>query len=180
MSLLLRKLRSLTRLTLLKATDLILVYSPTTGKDHYVLLGDLLLISGGYPEWNSVDAAAGTYDINYQVTHGFKLWKSLINNNAVVPAEGVSWTEVSPTVIVPTLPTNLIVDCGGFDASSGLYPSTGGTGVAGVPNRGNVFYVTVASAPDGNGDVKFPVGSKWMAKVNTPGQTDGNWLPYLA
>lgn len=59
-----------------------------------------------------------------------------------------------------------------YNAAGGLYPTTfDGLAIT----KGNQWIVTVASAPDGNGNVKFPVGAILIARANTPGQTDVNW-----
>ena len=173
MSLTLRKLRSLERLIELKETDIIHV--SRDGRDYYVMLSDLLITTGGYPQWNSLDAAAGEYDISDRVTYNFKLWESLINNNPDVPTEGASWTEVSPTVIAPTLPANMVVDCGNHNASSNLFPTAGGTGTAGAIKRGNQFDITVAGTLGG---VDVEPGVTIRAKIDDPGQTLSNWRIY--
>lgn len=145
-----KKLRELTRRSTLTGNDLIHVYSPETGKDHYVFLNDLLIVTGGYPNWSSTAAAAGDYDINSKVTYNLKIWNSLINNNPDVPVEGASWEEVSPTPVVPTLPANMIIDCGGYNASTNAWPTTGGTGPGGIPVAGNQFDITHAGVLDGS------------------------------
>lgn len=170
MSVTLRKLKSLERLTVLPANILLHVYDPVTGKDYYALAGDLL--SGlGYPNWNSVSALNGDYDIGFRVTHGFRLWESLIDNNQVVPNEGASWTEVSPTANT----NNVVRHMGNYDASSNLFPATGGSGAGGAIQKGNEFDITVAGTL-GTDDV--PAGATIRAKVDAPGQTPANWRIY--
>lgn len=70
---------------------------------------------------------------------------------------------------------NAVIDCGAYDATSGLYPSAGGTGYGGAIKRGNWFIVAVASPADVNGDIKFPVGCTMQALVDNPGNIDSNW-----
>jgi hypothetical protein len=94
MSWLLRKLKSLTRRFTPAIGDMVHVYSPATGKDHYLLLNDLVN-PGSYPEWNSTVAAAGGYDTGSRVTYALRLWESKIDDNQHVPSEGLYWTEVS-------------------------------------------------------------------------------------
>lgn len=171
----LKKLRELTRRSSLVGNDIIHVYSPTTGKDHYVLLNDLLVVTGGYPEWSATAAAAGNYDINSKVTYNLKIWNSLINNNPDVPVEGASWEEVSSAPIAPTLPSFMVIDCGGHDASTNLFPTTGGTGTAGAIARGNQFDITVAGTLGG---MDVEPGATIRAKVDAPGQTLSNWRIY--
>jgi hypothetical protein len=61
---------------------------------------------------------------------------------------------------------------GGYDASTNVYPSTGGTGVGGVPMAGNVWIITTAGTL-GTRDVSE--GDTLIALVDTPGQTSTNW-----
>ena len=70
---------------------------------------------------------------------------------------------------------NAVIDCGGHNATGEVYPSVGGTGYGGAIKRGNWFIITTASAPDVNGDIKFPLGATLQALVDNPGQTDANW-----
>lgn len=93
MSITLRKLKSLDRLTAIQAADILHVYRPGD-KDYWMHAGDLLY-GLGYPTWNSTDAANGDYDIGTRVTYGFRLWESLTNDNVAIPTEGANWTEVS-------------------------------------------------------------------------------------
>lgn len=67
-----------------------------------------------------------------------------------------------PIVFMPT----------GADISSNQYPSTGGTGPAGVPGAGNIFFVSVPGTLDG---VFVPIGSLLLSFITTPGQVDTNW-----
>jgi len=90
----LRKLRSLERRVSPSLGDMLHLYSPATGKDHYVNLADLQG-GGGYSDWDSTAAANGDYDTGSKVSYGLKLWESLVDDNATVPSENGSWTEVS-------------------------------------------------------------------------------------
>lgn len=94
-----KKMRQLERLTALAANTVMHVYDPVLGKDRYMLAADFLR-GLGYPTWNSTDADAGLYDTGTRVTHAFRLWESLTDDNAEIPTEGSDWTEVSPTVTV--------------------------------------------------------------------------------
>lgn len=107
MSTTLRKLRQLERLVSAPSNAIVHVYVPGD-KDYYMLAGDFLA-GLGYATWNSVSAAAGDYDTGSRVTYGFRLWESLVDNNMVIPTEGASWTEVSPTSL-PTIASVLTED----------------------------------------------------------------------
>lgn len=62
---------------------------------------------------------------------------------------------------------------GGWDASGGTYPTTGGTGIAGAVENGNWWYITVAGTLSGTA---VQIGDSITALVNVPGQTGSNWL----
>lgn len=62
---------------------------------------------------------------------------------------------------------------GGWDASGGTYPTTGGTGVAGAIENGNWWYINVAGTLSGTA---VQIGDSITALVNVPGQTGSNWL----
>ncbi len=63
---------------------------------------------------------------------------------------------------------------GGWDASGGTYPATGGTGAAGAIAKGNLWYITVAGTlPTGQ---VVEIGDTILALIDNPGQTQGNWL----
>ena len=63
--------------------------------------------------------------------------------------------------------------CGEIDASATLWPSTGGTGVSGAILKGNTWIVNVAGSLGGQA---FGVGDVIISKVDSPGQTDSNWI----
>lgn len=59
-----------------------------------------------------------------------------------------------------------------WDASAGAYPTLfAGNAIV----KGNHYIVTVASAPDANNDIKFPLGSILIAFRAAPAQVDANW-----
>jgi hypothetical protein len=69
--------------------------------------------------------------------------------------------------------TGLWNDRGGYDASTNLFPSTGGSGISNSILRANVYYVTVAGTL---GATPVTPGMLLFAKTDIPGQTSGNWL----
>jgi len=72
---------------------------------------------------------------------------------------------------LPSLATR-ISDRGGYNASGNTFPTTGGTGTAGVIERGNTWYITTAGTLGG---VSVGIGSRIMAKVDAPA-ADADWL----
>lgn len=89
-----KKLRTLTRRENPTGADILHLYSEETGKDHYVIVSDLLT-GQSYDTWDVAD----TYAIGDRVTFGFKLYESLQNaNTGHIPSGGVGdtwWKEVS-------------------------------------------------------------------------------------
>lgn len=61
---------------------------------------------------------------------------------------------------------------GGYDASSNLFPSTGGSGIAGAIQLGDQWSITVEGTLGG---VDVRVGADIIALADLPGQTSGNW-----
>lgn len=61
---------------------------------------------------------------------------------------------------------------GSHDASTNLFPTTGGSGPAGAVMKGDFWFVSVAGNLAGKDVVP---GDSFFAKVDSPGQTAGNW-----
>lgn len=66
----------------------------------------------------------------------------------------------------------LLQDVGNFDASSNVFPSTGGSGGGGAILEGDLWFISVAGTLGGT---PVLVGYSIRALVDTPGQTSGNW-----
>lgn len=64
-------------------------------------------------------------------------------------------------------------DRGNYDASSNLFPSTGGSGTAGAVMKGDLWTVSVGGTLGG---VTVTVGDVVRSLIDTPGQTAGNWV----
>jgi len=61
---------------------------------------------------------------------------------------------------------------GDYDASSNVYPSTGGSGASGAIEKGDAWYVSVDGVLN---STQVEAGDLIFAKVNIPGTTDANW-----
>jgi hypothetical protein len=61
---------------------------------------------------------------------------------------------------------------GGYDASSNVFPSSGGSGSAGAVLKGDMWVVSVAGTLGG---VVVNIGDSLIANVDTPAQTLANW-----
>jgi len=70
------------------------------------------------------------------------------------------------------LVTGLLDDRGNYDASSNLFPSSGGSGVAGAILKGDLWTVNVAGTLGG---VSVTNGDVVRALTDSPGQTASNW-----
>lgn len=88
------------------------------------------------------------------------------NSDVLYPSEKAVKTYVDSSVV------GLLNDRGNYDASSNLYPSSGGSGSAGAIKKGDLWYISVAGTLGGTSVV---VGSSLRALVDTPAQTSGNW-----
>ena len=75
------------------------------------------------------------------------------------------------------LVVGLFDDRGNYDASSNLFPSTGGSGTAGAILKGDVWRISVAGTLGGEA---VDVGDSIRAIVDTPGQTAENWAKFEA
>ena len=65
---------------------------------------------------------------------------------------------------------------GYFDASGGAYPVAGmGSGSGGQIKNRNHWEVEIASHPDIEGNVKFPIGAIVTSLEDNPGQNDAKW-----
>lgn len=61
---------------------------------------------------------------------------------------------------------------GGYDASTNLFPATGGSGLLGAILKGDFWFCTVTGTLGGT---VVKVGDMIIANTDTPGQTAGNW-----
>jgi len=71
------------------------------------------------------------------------------------------------------LVVGLLDDRGNYDASTNLFPSTGGSGTSGTVLKGDLWTVSVAGTLGG---ISVGIGDVVRALVNTPGQTSSNWV----
>ncbi|MDZ4726212.1 MAG: phage tail protein [Leptospira sp.] len=63
-------------------------------------------------------------------------------------------------------------DRGNYDASSNLFPSTGGSGPSGTIEKGNLWTISVAGTLGGTA---VTIGDVVRSLVDSPGQTSSNW-----
>lgn len=77
-----------------------------------------------------------------------------------------------------TLPDGILINIGSWDASTNLYPATGGTGSGGAVKKGNRWKLSVGGNIGEDGEL-VAAGTVIEAWVNTPGQDPANWKRYF-
>lgn len=75
-----------------------------------------------------------------------------------------------------SLVVGLLDDRGNYDASSNLFPATGGSGPSGAIKKGDVWLISVAGTLGGK---EVDIGDSVRALVDTPAQTAANWAIML-
>ncbi|MCC9066277.1 pyocin knob domain-containing protein [Flavobacterium piscisymbiosum] len=70
------------------------------------------------------------------------------------------------------LVVGLLDDRGSYNASTNVFPTTGGSGTSGAVLKGDLWYVSVAGTLGGKA---VSVGDSFRALTDAPGQTAGNW-----
>lgn len=73
---------------------------------------------------------------------------------------------------VDAVAAGLLENCGAYDASTNVFPTTGGSGVGGAVVKNDLWYISVEGVLAGK---TVKVGSAIFAKVDFPAQIDGNW-----
>ena len=71
------------------------------------------------------------------------------------------------------LVVGLLDDRGNYDASTNLFPSSGGSGTSGAVLKGDLWTVSVAGTLGG---ISVGIGDVVRALSNSPGQTSSNWV----
>lgn len=71
------------------------------------------------------------------------------------------------------LVVGLLDDRGNYDASVNTFPDAGGSGAAGAVKKGDVWLISVAGTLGGSA---VEAGDVIRARIDTPGQTAGNWV----
>lgn len=79
---------------------------------------------------------------------------------------------VSTKAYADSLVVGLLDDRGNYDASTNLFPSSGGSGTAGTIMKGDLWYISVAGTLGG---VPIAVGDAVRALIDAPGQIAANW-----
>lgn len=95
-----------------------------------------------------------------------KGYYELIGTANVNPVHNDNWVKLEPATVA------VINDRGNWDASSGVYPNSGGSGVDGEIQKGDFWFVNVSGVAHG---IEFNVGDNIRARVDAPGDTNADW-----
>lgn len=100
----------------------------------------------------------------------------IVSNNKLVTEDGAA-VPSDGFVNVGALATQLAGTAlrsyqGVYDASSNLFPTTGGSGAAGAIAKGDTFLISVAGTL---GTTSVIAGDEIIAEQDVPGQTAANW-----
>lgn len=107
----------------------------------------------------STFATVGSYSTTLTATAATSL---------TLPVSGILATQA----YVDSLVAGTLNDRGNYDASTNVYPSTGGSGTAGAIRKGDIWYISVAGTLGG---VAVGIGDSVRALTGAPGQTSTNW-----
>ncbi len=96
---------------------------------------------------------------------------AILTGNPTAPIPTVS-NGIATKTYVDNLISGLLDDRGSYDASTNLFPTTGGSGVGGAILKGDIWYVSVAGTLGGKAVV---IGDSFRALTDTPAQILANW-----
>lgn len=82
-------------------------------------------------------------------------------------------TEIIPSSVIQSIFSTFKTFRGSYDASSNVFPSTGGSGAGGAIVAGNTWLVTVGGTLGGK--IVYP-NDQLLALVNNPAQSSANWF----
>jgi len=100
--------------------------------------------------------------------------KSNLSNDGTMAANSTTLypTQQATRTYAAGLVVGLLNDRGSYNASSNVYPSTGGSGTAGAILKGDIWYINTAGTLGGT---SVSVGASVRALANSPAQTSSNW-----
>lgn len=116
---------------------------------------------------NTSGTNTGDQDLSgYELLSNKSTDTALGSSNTLYPSQNAVKTYVDGVV------AGLLDYRGAYNASTNVFPSTGGSGTAGAILKGDLFIVSVAGTLGGSA---VQIGDSLIAAVDTPGQTAGNW-----
>jgi hypothetical protein len=102
--------------------------------------------------------------------------ETFVNKSTNVVVDGLSDVKYPSVKSIKDYADSIVVglldDRGNYNASTNVFPSSGGSGGSGAILKGDLFFISVTGTLGG---VSVPVGASLRALVNTPGQTSTNW-----
>jgi hypothetical protein len=96
-----------------------------------------------------------------------------INDNFTSVADELVANLTASNAYADNLVVGLWDDRGNFDASTNLFPTTGGSGAGGAILKGDIWTISIPATSGALTD--YPVNSTVRALANSPGQTAANW-----
>ena len=121
---------------------------------------------------SSTMVAPGTLNVTTTFTVGATVSVDSISNSASASSATQLMTANATQMAIANQISGAKSFRGGYNASTNLFPSTGGSGIAGAIQAGDVWEITVAGTLGGT---NVYVGNTILALTNVPGQTAANW-----
>lgn len=146
-----------------------------TISDFNTSAGSAAPVQSVFGRTGTVVAGIGDYTVT-QVT-GAQSTANLSTDTSLSGGAGTYPNSPSVKTYVDNQTAGLLQLRGGWDASSNLFPTTGGSGPGDAVFVGDTWYVTVAGTL---GSKAVVVGDGFFANVNTPAQTSANWTQFDA
>ena len=107
-----------------------------------------------------------------QQISGVVLPAGVDHNSLANLTTGDPHTQYALKTYVDSAVVGLLDDRGNYDASTNLFPSSGGSGTAGAILKGDIWVISVAGTLGGSA---VAIGDQVRALADTPGQTASNW-----
>jgi hypothetical protein len=163
-------------LTAPSSIDLITPFASMNGLRHYGESTNKILFGTGIQQFLPDNF------LQFQISaNGINLASGPTVNSITTSSTSTSTTALMTANTIQSAIASAIVSGksfrGGWDASGGLYPATGGSGVGGAINMGDWWYITIGGTVGTN-----PVqpGDQIYALQDIPGQIDANWLVVIS
>lgn len=121
---------------------------------------------------SSTMIAPGTLNVTTTFTVGSTVSVDSISNSASASSATQLMTANATQMAIAAQISGAKSFRGGYDASTNLFPATGGSGIAGAIQAGDVWEITVAGTLGGT---SVYIGNTILALTNVPGQTAANW-----
>lgn len=164
----------------------VMEYRITT--DSYIPLGFLrgssdvympVVVDGNIPIWDDATRRFVAFDLSTYITNTTQALSNkqdVSNLSNDIIADAASTTKYPSVKEAKDYADSLVVGLldyrGGYDASSNVFPSTGGSGSAGAVLKGDMWVISVAGTLGGKA---IHAGDSIIAKIDNPAQAAANW-----